>query len=152
MGIWQNIGISLLSSASLLAVTIFLAKNYLIGRMTLAFQKEHSKFIDELQWNRKVQAQAERVAEYLALATRLKEDSTDSEYRRANQLTWELAMWLPEDVYIQTTHAIAKPTETVNPLTVVIGVRKLLLKDQAGALNADQIGVHSPGIGKSNRN
>ena len=150
MGIWSTVGVSLLSSASLFAFAVFLAKNYLIGRMTLAFQKEHSKFLDELHWNRKVQVQAAGVAEYLALARGLKEDSrsTDADYERTNQLSWELAMWLPDDVYIQMTRAIAQPTETVNALSVVIEVRRILLGNKAGALTADHVAHHGRGIGR----
>jgi hypothetical protein len=140
--------VSSLSTALLLAIAAFLARNLFIERLRLSLQKEHTRFLDELQWNRKVQAQAERVAEYLALARRLKEESPESDYERADQLSWELAMWLPAEVYRQTTRAIATPSESENALTVIIAVRKVLLGNRAGQLVADDIAHHAPGIGK----
>lgn len=140
--------LSSISTTILIAILAFLARNLFIERLKLALQKEHSKFLDELQWNRKVQEQAARVAEYLALARRLKEDSPELDYERANQLSWELAMWLPEEIYKQMTLAIATPSPDVNELTVSIAVRKLLLGDKAGNLEPDNIAHHAPGIGK----
>ncbi len=140
--------ISSLSTTSLLLVLAYLARNLLLERLKHTLQKEHSKFLDELQWNRKVQEQAARVAEYLALARRLKEDSSESDYERANQLSWELAMWLPDEVYKQMTSAIASPSQEVNELSVTIAVRKLLLRDKSGDLKADDISHHAPGVGK----
>ena len=119
-----------------------------VEEVKVSFQKEHSKFIDDLQWNRKVQEQASRVAEYLALARRLKESSSESDYERANQLTWELAMWLPEEIYKEMVSAIAKPNSEANELSVTISVRKLLLGDKAGNLKPEDIAHHAPGIGK----
>ena len=113
-----------------------------------ALQKEHSKFLDELQWERKVREQAVRVAEYLALVWQLKEEDPPSEYKRANQLSWELAMWLPEDIYKQMTQAIANPSSDANVLDVTVSVRKILLGKKAGNLTQDHIAFHKPGIGK----
>ena len=148
MGILIGI-LSSVSTVVLLSILAFLARNLLLERLKLALLKEHGKFIDELQWNRKVQEQAARVAEYLALARRLKENSPESEYQEANQLSWELAMWLPEEIYKQMTHAIVRPNQDLNELTVAISVRKLLLGEKAGLLRPDDIAHHTPGIGKN---
>lgn len=141
-----------ISTTLLLAIVAYLARNLIIERLKLSLQKEHSKFLDKLQWDRKVQEQAARVAEYLALARRLKKDSPESDYERANQLSWELAMWLPEEIYKQMTLAISNPGPDVNELTVSIAVRELLLGNKAGNLGANDIAHHGPGIGeKKNR-
>jgi len=151
MEIIVGVLLSSLSTTVLISILAFLARNLFIERLKLALQKEHSKFLDELQWNRKVQEQAARVAEYLALARRLKESSPESDYERANQLSWELAMWLPDEIYKQMTFAIARPNQNVNELSVAISVRKLLLGEKAGNLGPDDIAHHAPGIGKKNR-
>ena len=140
--------LSSISTTVILSVVVFMARNLFIERLKIALQKEHSRFLDELQWNRKVQEQAARVAEYLALARRLKETSSESDYEHANQLSWELAMWLPEDIYKEATMAIARPNEGTNELTATISVRRLLLGKGAGNLTADDIALHAPGIGK----
>ncbi|MHB8579340.1 MAG: hypothetical protein ACYDA4_05705 [Ignavibacteriaceae bacterium] len=149
----SEIIVSVLSSsltAVIFLIVAFIARNLFIERLKLALQKEHSKFLDELQWNRKVQEQAARVAEYLALARRLTESSSESDYQHANQLSWELAMWLPDEIYKQMTFAIARPNQNVNELSVTISIRKLLLGGKAGNLSADDIAHHAPGIAKKN--
>jgi hypothetical protein len=89
-----------------------------------------------------------KIAEYLALARSLKETSPDTDYRRANQLSWELATYLPAEMYKQITYAIAAPNETTNPLSVIIAIRKHFLKNGAGELTMNDIAQHAPGIGK----
>jgi len=138
---------SAISTTVLLSGAAFLSKNWILERLKLSLQKEHSKFLEELQWERKTREQAEKVAEYLALARQLNEESTGEDYRKANQLSWELAMWLPEDIYIETVRAVADPSSETNVLSVVIRVRELLLKDKAGTLSQDNIAHHAPGIG-----
>ena len=113
-----------------------------------SFQKENTLFLEKLRWELKVREQAERVAEYMAIARDLKESDTSEEYRRANRLNWELAMWLPEDLYKAMINAIAKPSSENNPLSVVVAIRKYLLGDTAGNLSQDNIGHHGPRVGK----
>lgn len=144
-----NILLSSTITTILVSIVLFLARNLIIERLKLALRKEHSKFLDELQWDRKIREQAVRVAEYLALARRLKESSPTCDYEHANQLSWELAMWLPENIYKEMTQAIVRPNQNVNELTVAISVRKLLLGEKAGNLTQDDIAHHAPGVGKS---
>jgi hypothetical protein len=139
---------SSISTVTLLGVATFLLRNYIVEKLKFSLSKEHSKFIDKLQWERKVQEQAARVAEYLALARRLKETSSEKDYERANQLSWELAMWLPEEIYKKMVQAIAAPNKDDNELEVAISVRKLLLGDKAENLSSKDIAHHAPGIGK----
>ena len=139
---------SAVSTTVLLGIAAFLARNWFLTRLNLSLRKEHSKFIEEIQWERKTREQAEKVAEYLAFARQLKEKSSEEDYIKANQLSWELAMWLPENIYNETVQAIANPSSNINVLSVVIGVRKLLLKEKAGSLSPKDIGHHAPGIGK----
>lgn len=136
-----------------IAVVLFGLLQYLTllwisERLKTSLQKEHSTFYENLKWELKVREQAVRVAEYLGLARNLKEDSPDSDYRKANQLSWELAMWLPEAIYKEMTNAIVKPCGHSNELTTVVSVRSLLLKEKAGKLTPDDIAHHGPGIGK----
>lgn len=126
----------------------YLASVWISERLKTSLQKEHSSFLENLKWELKVREQAVRVAEYLALARNLKEESPDSDYRKANQLSWELAMWLPEDIYKEMTNAIIQPSNNTNELTTVLSVRSLLLKEKAGKLTPNNIAHHGPGIGK----
>jgi hypothetical protein len=132
----------------LFAVLQYLASLLISERLKTSLQKEHSAFLESLKWDLKVREQAVRVAEYLALAGSLKENSPDSDYRKANQLTWELAMWLPEDIYKEMVKAIANPNINTNVFTTVVSVRSLLLKEKAGNLKSEDMAYHAPGISK----
>ncbi len=136
-----------------LGIILFAALQYLVSlliseRLKTSLQKEHSAFLENLKWELKVREQATRVAEYLAIARNLKEDSPDLDYRKANQLSWELAMWLPENIYKEMVSAITTPSVDTNELTTVVSVRSLLLKEKAGNLTSEDIVHHAPGIGK----
>ncbi len=126
----------------------FLAQLWVTERLKTSLQKKHSEFIENLKWDIKVREEAVSVAEYLALARNLKEDSPETDFRKANQLSWELAMWLPEDIYKEMVASIASPNEGTNMLTTVVSVRKLLLQKNAGNLTDHDVAHHSPGIGK----
>lgn len=133
----------------LLGIFQFLASLWISERLKASLQKENTVFLENLRWDIKVREQAERVAEYMAIARALEESSPAEEYRRANQLNWELAMWLPEDLYKAMVLAIAKPSNENNPLSVVVEIRKYLLGKSAGKLVQDNIGFHAPGVGNS---
>jgi hypothetical protein len=133
---------------ALFGVLQYLASLWISERLKTSLQREHSTFLENLKWELKVREQAVRVAEYLALARNLKADSPDSDYRKANQLSWELAMWLPEEIYKEMVNAITKRSDNTNELTTVLSVRSLLLKEKAGNLTSENIAHHAPGIGK----
>ena len=132
----------------LLGTLQFLASLWISERLKASLQKENAVFLEKIRWDIKVREQAERVAEYMAIARDLNESDTSGVYQRANRLNWELAMWLPEDLYKALMDAIAKPNDKNNPLSVVVAIRKYLLGDAAGGLSQNNIGHHAPGIGK----
>lgn len=95
----------------------------------------------------KAKERAEKVAEYMALLKTPKKTLSEEDYRKANQLSWELAMWLPSDIYKSMAKSMTKPDAEVNPLAIVISVRKELLGNTAGNLTQNDIIVHGAGIG-----
>ena len=127
-------------AASLATTILLLAVAFLAGKI-------YTKRMKKYQRDRILPELTTGVAEYLALARRLSETSPESEYRRANQLAWELAMWLPEELYKEMVTAIARPGQDVNELTVAIGVRQFVLGEDAGKLGPQNVASHAPGIG-----
>jgi len=124
MPIWVTLQ-GIFSTTIVLGIIAVLVRDVLL-------QRQHSRFLDELQWNRTVQERAATVAAYLALATRLRADSPPEDFERAERMSFELAMWLPAEIYRETRDAIMKPGDPeVNFGTAVIAVRKLLLKDKS---------------------
>ena len=91
-----------------------------------------------------VDERAEKITKYLALATSLRTDSSESDYRLANSLAWELALWMPTDFYRLMGQALCKPA-LFNDF--IIAVRRGELKGQAGDLGPQDIIHHAPGIG-----
>jgi len=94
----------------------------------------------------KEREQASILAEYAALVW-LSKDSDDIQiYRRINQLSWQLFLWLPTDVYRQLGRGLVKrdPKELADTF---LAIRGILLGSGAGTLDANDIIVHAPGIG-----
>lgn len=138
------------SSSALIGVVIFLLKHWIVERLKSSLQKELEQFKAELLWDRKIREEAAKVAKYLSIAQSLSEHGSSREdFALANQLSWELAMWLPEDIYKATVQSIVHRTQEINELSTVIRVRKLLLKDKSGNLTQNDIAIHAPGIGKA---
>jgi hypothetical protein len=88
---------------------------------------------------------ASAIAEYAALAATLKDKDDEQTYRRANELSWQLFLWLPENVYRELGRGLANPHDQ-SWVESLLAVRKSLLGTDAGTLDADDIIVHAPGI------
>ncbi len=86
--------------------------------------------------------QSVKVAEYLALARKLNDESSAEDFRTADKLGWELAMWLPDDIYRRMTYAVRHPREGNTILDVVIDCRKLVLGSEAGTLGPNEVAHH----------
>lgn len=147
----SNLGIALttaLSTTALIALLGRICWGWLVERLRASIQQEHTKFLDQLQWERKIQVRAESVAEYLSIATTIQEDASEGEYSKLNQLGWELAMWLPDKIYRDVAQAVISPTYE-KTLETVITVRRYLLGESAGSLAATDVVLASPGIGRN---
>jgi hypothetical protein len=142
---WTEVGIGVL----ILATTQFLVGLWVKARLEGSIKHEYDKRLEEFRFEMKVREQAAKVAEYMEMARHLREDSSPAEYQKANKLAWELAMWLPSDVYKRMAESLVNPNQQNNPLVVIVAVRRLLLGDKAGDLSADNILSHAPGVGKN---
>jgi hypothetical protein len=125
----------------------FLLTLWISERFKASLQKENATFLENLRWDMKIREQASKVAEYLAISHGLTESSPQDDYRKANQLAWELMMWLPADVYKSMGQAITSATYA-NTAPVLLAVRKILLKDAAGNLSEQDFILHRPGLGR----
>jgi hypothetical protein len=111
--------------------------------------KQQNQAISKLENREKVQAAVEKIPDYLLMAGDLQEVDSPQLYARVNRLNFELAMWLPADLYRKVTLAIAAPQSRQNNILAVIeAARKYLLGENAEDLTQDDIAFHAPGIGK----
>lgn len=88
---------------------------------------------------------AEKVAQYLVLASSLDKTSALEDFDAANELSLELAMLLPATIYRAMVDAAAGPSGKCNPASIAIMMRKELLAPLEGDLQAGQVAFHAPG-------
>lgn len=132
---------------SILGGVVIIAQYVFYELIKSLFQRKNNEVLEQLQWDVKIKEQAEKVAEYMSLARNIKDDSPPEDFVKANRLAWELAMWLPGDLYKSMGQALVNPTDSNNVLTIITEVRKLLLSKDIGGLTPDDIINHAPGIG-----
>lgn len=144
---WNQVGIGVL----ILAMVQFLIGLWIKARLEGSIKHEYDRRLEEFRYEIKVREQAAKVAEYMEMARHLREDSSPTDYQKANKLAWELAMWLPSEVYKRMAESLVRPNAQNNPLEVVVAVRQLLLGDKAGDLSADNILSHAPGVGRNQK-
>lgn len=137
---------TIFSTPTLIGVLAFLLsekiKDYVV--------KSQINYTESVQWESNTRLKAEKVAEYLAFASQLEENSSKEDYIKANNMSLELAMWLPPDLYRDVVYAVKYQNFKNNNLSAIISVRKYLLKDKAEDLSQNDIAYHYPGIGKQN--
>ncbi len=137
-----------LSVAGLVVAAQLLATMWLKLRLESSINAQYDKQLEDYRYELRTREQAAKAAEYLSLAWRLEANDNAEVYRRVNQLGWELALWLPDNIYRQMTLGIARPSDDRNILTTLVEIRKILLR-HPGTLTADDIAVHAPNARES---
>jgi hypothetical protein len=138
------------------ATVILLAKSWITGWVKSYFDKtledyrlelkhDFDRSLEEYKLELKIREQAAIIAEYASLAWDLKDTDNDEVYREANKLSWQLFLWLPDDIYRRLGKGLdkASPEDLTGAL---VAVRKSLLGAQAGTLDGSHIIVHRSGI------
>ena len=129
-----------------IAIIQFIAATWLKSRLDASIKAENDRLMEDYKYEMRSREQASKVAEYFSYHFRLKPESSEADYRRVNQLGWELALWLPEDIYRHVTKAAATNSPEHNIFSALISVRSLLLKEP-GNLTQDDILFHAPNAG-----
>jgi hypothetical protein len=115
----------------------FLVAEWMKARLLKSIEHEYQKKLEEYRYDLKVREQAARVAEYLSLR-----NSDKNDVYLMNKLSWELALWLPAEVYQKLAHVIVNAPDAQKYKELLIDVRKLLLKDNSDKLTWDNI-IHT---------
>lgn len=146
----MQITLSFMDAALVLAgigVIQFFLAIWTKARLEASIKSEYDRLLEDYRFEQRAKEQAAKAAEYIALARDLKTTATAADYRRANQLAWELALWLPDDLYRKLARALTSPqSKENNILGVLVEIRKLLLKTP-GTLNDDEVLHHAPNFG-----
>lgn len=136
----MNIEISIWYAAALVvswALIQFLASEWIKSRILKSIEHEYQKRLEEYRYDIKVREQASRVAEYLSLR-----NSDKNDVYTMNKLSWELALWLPADVYQKLAHVVVDSPDPKRYKEILIEVRRLLLRDSGDKLTWDNI-IHT---------
>jgi len=137
-----------LITTGLITLLWFLAQAKIERDIEFSVQKEMADYTNNLQKEAELRTRAEKIAEYLALYTTLKPSSPTEDYKKANQMAFELALWLPDTVYLEVGKAVVLNDSTHNQLTALLAVRKILLGNKAGSISPDSMFSHFPNAKK----
>jgi hypothetical protein len=138
---------SLAGAVTGLAALQFLVGLWLAERLKAQLALENEKVLEALRWENRVREQAAKVAEYLAELQVPNPNNDTERFQKLNRLSWELALWLPTDVYRTLGQALVARGPTQNELTVLMQVRRVLLGTTAGDLTSEEVVVHREGAG-----
>ncbi len=118
----------------------FLAALWLKSRLEESIRLEYSKKLEEYRYQIEVRKRAEQVARYLSLRA---ENASETRPSELNQIAWELALWLPADLYRKLAHAVVDTDGHTKWKPLLIEIRKVLLQDPDDKLIAENIIHHS---------
>jgi hypothetical protein len=139
------IGITAATISVIYAVLIWLGGRWIDARIKSRFDR----LVEDYRFELKANEQGAKIAEYAAISVFLQVTDSPELYRRANQLSWELFLWLPPEVYRQLARGLAHNTEET--AAAFIEVRRLLLGARAGDLGPNDLIFHAPGAGAGRR-
>ncbi len=130
----------------LFSIVQFISTIWIKSSIENSISAKYDKVLEDYKYDMRVKEKAEKVAEYLSLYI---QDSND--FQKLTQLSFELALWLPDDTYKILKRALFNmgpdmDMKQATVLDVLIEVRKSILKNP-GALTKDDIIIHKKDIG-----
>jgi hypothetical protein len=135
-------------AAALLAILQFGLTTWVKARIEESVKHDYAKKLEDYKNDLKVREQAAKVAELLA-SIRWQEDPKGDDPERDRKLreaglafdrrAWELSLWLPSETYKKLAKCLVEKRDLASMKELLIDVRKLLLRDEAGDLIAGNI-------------
>lgn len=140
---------SALTAAAVLGV-IYAALTWFGAEWLRGLVKAHfDRSMEDYRFELKAHEQRAKIAEYASIAFFLGGDNPDPEkLRRANQLAWELFLWLPDDAFRALIRGVASDRGIPHLVEALIILRKRFLRADAGTLGPDDFVLHGAGLGK----
>lgn len=114
-----------------------------------AVNQRFDKALEDYRLELKIREQAVSIATYAAIAHDLKADDSRETYQKANELSWQLFLLLPEDIYKKLGNGLIHVHDREQLVHALTDVRRMLLGEKAGSLGPDNIIVHAPNIGRT---
>ncbi|HAT73632.1 MAG: hypothetical protein US30_C0009G0027 [Candidatus Moranbacteria bacterium GW2011_GWF2_36_839] len=134
-----------------LTILQFLSSLWIKSRLENSIKHEYDKLAEEYKYEIRVREQSSKIAQYLSIveANRLS-PSDDFDFKKANELAWELLLWLPEELYLKLKQALdpKNNAEENNTFKVLLEIRKHLRNENTKITDAD-VFWHYPNSMKS---
>lgn len=108
-----------------------------------SIKSDYDKLLEEYRFGLRAREKAEKICEYAALY--IKNEPTD--FPRMNQLSFELSLCLPVDIYKSLGKALQRTEGEKNLLEVLLDVREFILNDPVDNDFAEKIISHGVGFG-----
>ena len=127
--------------AILVGIVQFLLSIWIKSRLENSIKHEYDKLIEEYKVELNIKDRASKVAEYLAITIGGRMDlDIKMDIIRANQLAWELALWLPDDLYLElkeSLNPLNSNKDSVNEFKTLIKIREFLRKEKTKLTDND---------------
>lgn len=98
----------------------------------------YAKKLEDYRFEIETRRKAEGVAYYLSTLFSNPDEKSD----KLNQQAWELSLWLNTEVYRKLAVTVVEKQDIQSYKELLIEIRKILLKDEAGELTWDNIIHH----------
>lgn len=119
----------------LILIPIFqlIISSYISSKIEKSISHKYDKVIEDYKYNLKIKEQASIIAEYVSIIVQNKIDPNNKfDYNKANQLAFQLALLLPDDLYLELKVAL-DPKSDINETNIY----KVLLKVRNYLRNED---------------
>ena len=113
--------------------------NWIKSHLENSIKHEYDKLAEEYRYDIRIREQASKIAEYLSITVGERMDPNMKIDRvKANQLAWELVLWLPDDLYLELKDALnPKNNGKNNVFKVLIKIREFLRKEKTSLTDED---------------
>lgn len=111
-----------ITGSSMVIFVLFLLKKSLETRLTYSVKHEYDRLLEEFKQQQEVRIKSEVVAELLAEWIK-----SEPDHDRLNHLSFQLYLWLPEDIYLALSEVLTHTSNSENLRSILYNVRVHLL-------------------------
>jgi hypothetical protein len=122
---------------SILAIAViqYLLAIWLKTRLETSIKYFYDKKMAEFNYDIHVREQAAKIADFFAEWSR----GEQADKSKLAKYSMELSLWLPAEIYKEIAKCVCCTEERINSNEILVRIRKYLLRDSAGTLNANDI-------------
>lgn len=127
-----------ISTALLIGALLFLSKIWIESRIASSVKHEYDIKLREHERQNEIRTRAELISELMAEWI-----STEVDYKRLNQLSFQAFLWLPDALAVDLSNTLSHKANAKNLRQIIVGARKHLLGAE-DSFNPISVIVFSP--------